>query len=71
VKTRVRMMKGSGRIRRRKEKIGRGMCRGWKEGNKCWKRNRSYPFYDDVWNSYGLSEENKFIRVQKAGDRTN
>jgi len=46
------MMNGSGKIRR-KEKMGRRICRGWKEGNKCWKGNRSYQFYDDVWNSYG------------------
>ena len=39
----VRMMKGNGGIRR-KEKIGRRICRGGKEVSKCWKRNRSYPF---------------------------
>jgi hypothetical protein len=44
---RVRMRKGNGRIRR-KEQIGRRMCRGWEEGSQSWKRYGYYLFYDDV-----------------------
>jgi hypothetical protein len=40
--------KNDERVRRRKEKIGRRICRGWKGDSKSWKKNMSCPFYDDV-----------------------